>query len=213
MKKIGFALALGLAFAASNANAQDVGPYVGLGVGLHSASSTRFDYQQPPGTQAGMTNANFRLGFGVAASAGYRWSESMRLEAELSHHSTSFDNIAVEDAEGRQSSLSLMANVLFDIGVGENFHPYIGAGVGIANNSWSEVQTPTSPVYDDNNKKMQWQVIVGLEMPINAQTNWFLDYRYVASVDNEFSTIPTFARAVGVDLTSHNLMVGVRHSF
>jgi hypothetical protein len=73
MKRIEIALALGLAATATNTHAQDaLGPYVGLGVGLHMADSTLFNYQQPPGTQAGGTNANFRLGFGIAASAGYR---------------------------------------------------------------------------------------------------------------------------------------------
>lgn len=213
MKKIGFVLALGLASAASSASAQQQGPYVGLGLGLHMASGTRLDYQQPPGTQAGMTNANFRLGFGVAASAGYRWNDSMRLEAELSHRTVKLDNIAVEDATGSQKALSLMANVLFDVGVGENFYPYIGGGVGLTNNSWNSVSTPTSPIYDDSDKRLQWQVIVGLEMPINAQTHWFADYRYIQSTDNEFNTIPSRARAVGIDFSSHNVMAGVRHRF
>lgn len=213
MKRIGFAVALGFAAAASGASAQELGPYVGLGLGLHMAKGTAFDYQEPPGTKVGMSDANFRLGFGVAAAAGYRWNDSMRLEVELSHRSTGLDNMGPEDAEGKQNSLSVMANVLFDIGVGENFHPYLGGGIGLSNNSWSDVETPTSPVYDDSQKKLVWQAIVGLELPVNARTNWFADYRYIGSVDNEFNTIPPRARAVGIDFSSHNVMVGVRHRF
>jgi len=135
------------------------------------ADRTSFDYEDPVGTLAGMSNANFRLGYNIAASAGYRWNDSMRLELELSHRSAALDNIAAEDADGTQKSVSLMANLLFDIGTGTNFYPYIGGGVGLANNSWNNVQTPTSPVYDDNNKKMVWQAIVGLELPINERTH------------------------------------------
>ena len=160
-----------------------------------------------------MSDANFRLGFGVAAAAGYRWTDSMRFEAELSYRGTSLDNVGPEDAEGKQSSLSIIGNVLFDVGAGQNFYPYFGFGVGLANNSWSNVKTPTSPVYDDSKKKLVWQAIVGLELPVNQQTNYFVDYRYIGSVDNEFNTIPARARVVGVDLSSHNLMVGVRHRF
>lgn len=215
MNRIGFALALGLGFAASSVSAQELGPYVGLGLGLHSATATGLSYEQPPGNTAGagISNANFRLGFNVAASVGYRWNDEMRLEMELSHRSVGLDNIAAEDAAGKQRAVSIMANVLFNIGQGTNFYPYVGGGVGLANNSWNDVKTPTSPIYDDSDKKLQWQVIVGLEMPINPKTNWFADYRYINSVDNEFNTIPANARVVGVDLSSHNLMVGVRHRF
>jgi OOP family OmpA-OmpF porin len=214
MKRIGFALAVCLASAATSASAQDFsGAYVGLGAGLHMAAGSRFDYDDPPGTLTGQTNVNFRLGFGVAASVGYRWTDSMRLEAELSYRSAGLDNMGAFDATGTQKALSLMANVLLDVGEGENFHPYIGGGIGLANNSWNNVTVPTSPVWDDSQKKLQWQAIVGLEMPINPQTHWFVDYRYIASTDNAFNTIPPQARAHGIDLSSHNLMVGVRHSF
>jgi opacity protein-like surface antigen len=216
MKRLGFALALGVAavISTTSARAQDaIGPYVALGLGLHSAAATNLDYEEPPGTKTGQSNANFRLGFNIAAAAGYRWSDYMRFEAELGYRSAGLDNIGPLDAEGKQSAFSIMGNILFDVGEGTNFQPYIGGGVGLANNSWSNVEVTTSPIYDDNNKKMQWQAIVGLELPLNPQTKWFVDYRYIGSVDNDFNTIPARARVVGVDLTSHNLMVGVRHSF
>lgn len=207
-------LALGLVLtAAGSAQAAESGAYAGLGAGLHMAASSQFDYEAPPGTWAGESAVNFRLGYAVAASAGYRWSESLRTELEISHRSAGLDNIAAEDAAGRQSSLALMANVLFDVGVGTNFYPYIGGGVGLANNKWKSVKTPTSPVYSDSDKRMQWQGIVGFEMPINPQTNWFVDYRFVGSTGNQFNTIPTQARVVGVDQESHNVMVGVRYAF
>ncbi|MGE4065058.1 MAG: outer membrane beta-barrel protein [Rhodospirillaceae bacterium] len=213
MKKIGVALALGLAFTASGAGAQELGPYVGLGVGLHMPEGSRFDYDDPPGTLAGRSNVNFRLGFNVAASVGYRWSDFLRIEAELSHRSASLDDVGDKPATGSQKSLSLMANVLFDVGVGENFHPYIGGGIGLANNSWNNVTVPTSPVWDDSQKKMQWQAIIGLEMPINAQAHWFADYRYIGSTDNGFHTIPPQALAHGIDIMSHNVLVGVRYAY
>ena len=155
MKKIGFALGIAAA-ASSSASAQERGPYVGLGLGLHMADRTRLDYEEPPGSKTGMSDANFRLGFGVAAAAGYRWTDSMRFEAELSYRGTSLDNVGPEDAEGKQSSLSIIGNILFDVGAGQNFHPYLGLGVGLANNSWSNVKTPTSPIYDDSKKKLVW---------------------------------------------------------
>ena len=213
MNKIGFAFALGVAFAATGAGAQELGPYVGLGAGLHMAEGSRFEYDDPPGTLAGRSNVNFRLGLNVAASVGYRWSDSLRIEAELSHRSARLDDIGSSPATGTQRSLSLMANVLFDVGVGENFYPYIGGGIGLANNSWNDVTVPTSPVWDDSQKKMQWQAIIGLEMPINAQTHWFADYRYIGSTDNRFHTIPPQALAHGIDIMSHNVLIGVRHAF
>ncbi len=213
MKKTLFALSLGLATVASNVQAADVGPYAGIGAGLHMATKSAFDYESPPGTWAGESDVNFRLGYALSASAGYRWNDFTRTEIEISHRAAGLDNIAAEDAAGRQSALAISANVLFDVGVGTNFYPYIGGGVGLANNKWKSVKTPTSPVYSDSNKAMQWQAIVGVEMPINAQTNWYVDYRFVGSTSNDFNTIPTLARVVGVDLQSHNLMVGARFRF
>lgn len=216
MKKTAFALGLGFAAASSITGAQaQEGPYVGLAAGLHMAEGSRFDYEEPPGTKVGQTDVNYRLGYGIAGSIGYRWSDSLRLELELSHRSAGLDDAGggTQAADGKQKSLSAMANVLFDVGVGQNFHPYIGAGVGIANNSWSNVQTPTSPVYDDSDKRLIWQAIVGLELPINARTHWFVDYRYIGSGDNQINTLPARARIVGLDMMSHNVMAGIRFSF
>lgn len=214
MKK--FILALGVAFAsASSAQAAEMGGYAGIGAGLHMANKSAFSIQSPPGTQTGGSDANFNLGYGVAASAGYRWSDSLRTELELSYRAAGLDNAGTEEAEGKQTSISAMANILFDVGMGTNFQPYIGAGVGIADNKWRHVKTPTSPVFTDANKRLQWQAIVGVEMPINARTNWFLDYRFIGSSENEYNSISgsPATRIVGVDNLSHNLMLGLRFAF
>lgn len=213
MKKTLIAIGFGLC-AAGNAQAADAGAYASLGAGLHMANKSNFQYEDPPGTLAGSSNVNFDLGFGVAAAAGYRWTDTIRTELEISYRTASMDNIALEDADGKQSSLSAMANFLIDVGIGTNFYPYIGAGIGIADNRWKGVKTPTSPVFNDADKKMQWQAIIGAELPINARTSWFVDYRFIGSPDNSYNSIsPPAARVIGADSQSHNLMVGVRFGF
>ena len=174
------ALALGLCIAALMpfaANAAEPGPYVGIGAGLHMAAGSAFESLTPQGATYATGTVNYKLGYGIAAAIGYRWSDSVRLELELSHRAAGLDDMVTsdrgtEEAAGRASSVSAMANVLFDVGVGQNFYPYIGGGVGLANNSWSDVSTPTSPPYfNDSDKRLQWQAIIGLELPVGERTN------------------------------------------
>jgi opacity protein-like surface antigen len=220
MKKT--ALTLGLCAAAlipSAASAAEIGPYVGLGAGLHMAVGSAFESQTLSALPYATGTANYELGYGLAAAIGYRWSESVRLELELSHRAAGLDDIVTsdrgsEEASGRQSSVSAMVNVLFDVGVGQNFYPYIGGGIGMANNSWSNVSTPSSPpFFNDSDKRLQWQAILGLELPVGERMHWFVDYRFVGSESNVFNSNPVGSRVAGVDFGSHNLMIGVRYTF
>jgi len=216
------ALALGLCTSALTpfaANAAEPGPYVGIGAGLNMAVGSDFEVQTASGFQYASGTVNYDLGYGIAAAIGYRWSDTVRLELELSHRAAGLDDIVrsdvgSEEAAGRQSSVGVMANILFDVGVGQNFYPYIGGGVGLANNSWSNVSTPTSPpFFNDSDKRLQWQAILGLELPVSERTNWFVDYRFVGSEGNVFNSNPVGSRVAEIGYGSHNLMVGVRYTF
>lgn len=213
MKRVGIAIGLGLISMTSTAFAADPGPYVSVGASVHLPEATAFAYEQPPGTKTGQSRADYSMGYGLALAAGYRWSESMRLELEVGMRHAGVDDVGPETASGHQTAISGMVNVLFDVGIAQGIYPYVGGGVGLASNRWKNVQTATSPVWSDNDTKMQWQAIVGAELPINDRTAWFIDYRYIGSTDNEYQSVPSGARVVGVDNMSHNVLVGVRYSF
>ncbi len=206
MKKIGFVLGLGLATLLSGAaSAADSGPYVSGAAGLHFAEGTAFDIEQPtlPTTVGAV---KFETGYNLVAALGYRF-ENMRAELEVGYRTAGADTV-----DGNQSAISGSVNVLFNVGIAQGIYPYIGGGVGIANNRWDSVQSGFGPIYHDESAKFQYQAIVGAEMDVGPRTTLFVDYRYIGSTDNSYRAGPA-ATAVGADAMSHNVMVGVRYNF
>lgn len=206
MKKIGFVLGLGFAALASSAtSAAELGPYVSGAAGLHFAESTAFKIERPGLATIGSA-VKFETGYNLVAALGYRF-DNMRTELEVGYRKAGADTV-----DGSQGAISGSVNVLFDVGIAEGIYPYIGGGVGIANNRWDSVQSGFGPTFHDESAKFQWQAIVGAEMDVGPRTALFIDYRYIGSTDNSYSAGPA-ATAVGADAMSHNVMVGVRYNF
>ncbi len=209
MKKIALALAVGLATTTSGAQSAEPGLYTGVGAGVHIASTNDYDVVNTVGTTVTRTtdSMKFETGYLLVGSLGYRWEQGFRTELEIAYR-----NAGAEPRDGHQDVLSGMANALFEVGIGTNFYPYLGAGVGIANTRWDSVQSGFGPVYHDESSGFQWQAIVGAEFPLNEKTNLFVDYRFISAPGNEFSGGPA-SRIEKADNQSHNALVGVRYRF
>jgi len=119
------------------AQAQPVsGLYVGAGAGLNFMQNmdyTELDDSGHSGTVKG------RTGFVGVASAGWGFGNGLRAEVEFGWRdqrivgASGFSTHGPSYTAGRISTLSAMANVLFDMNIGLNWaYPYIGAGAGYA---------------------------------------------------------------------------------
>jgi opacity protein-like surface antigen len=138
----------------------------------------------------------------VLASIGYEW-DHWRFEGEVGYRQDSMNRIAWTTGFPGFSSnlddlnqLTLMANMLYDIPLGDRFSVSLGAGVGFDRidfnwpgfgaNGWS-----------DDDWQFAWQGIVGLNYEISPEWNVFVDYRYL-NADG-----PDFTKNAGTNYALH----------
>ena len=114
-------------------------------------------------------------------------------------------------SKGSQSYRSYMLNGYFDIPTYTPFHPYVGAGIGLARvKNRLNVQTPTNTVTKHRETNLAYQAMGGVAY--NLTCNWTLDVGY-RWVDNGHSSWRSGGRLVKFDSTEHQITAGVRYTF
>ena len=219
--KIKFALAAIVAgLTCATAHAADFGPYVGLGAGLSvPGNSTPILTRLLNAPHE--TRTSFSAGWDAEVVAGFKL-DGYRAEVEASYRQTALQHMDAGVATGHQSTSSVMGNLLFDIGSGGGFKPYLGGGIGAAFIKWHNVQATNSaqlpgvlPLFDDSSPAVfQYQGIVGMSFPVGATTDFFVEYHYVGTTGAKFESaaLPGAVFSDHKDAT-HNALVGVRFSF
>ncbi|MHB1204005.1 MAG: P44/Msp2 family outer membrane protein [Rhodospirillaceae bacterium] len=219
--KIKFALAaVAAGLTCATAHAADFGPYVGLGGGL-SVPGNSTPILTRPSNAPHETQTSFSAGWGAEAVAGFKL-DGYRAEVEASYRRVALAHMDAGTATGNQGTLSVMGNLLFNVGSGGGFQPYIGGGVGAAFIKWHNVQATSSatlpgvlPVFDDSSPAVfQYQGIAGISFPMGATSDIFAEYHYVGTTGAKFESaaLPGALFSEHKD-ASHNVMVGVRFSF
>ena len=194
-------------------SAEEQGLYFGLGFGLHEAGNSTVSMQIPIGAGAAQNRVTFDTGWAVHGAVGYKWAQNFRSELEVGYRNASVGTVSGADWLGRQSAVGLMGNLLYDVGVGTVFQPYVGGGAGIAITKWSSVRAAGSPVFTDHSSKFQWQGIVGVTVPVRDQIDVYVDYRYVNSLNNSFNSAPAGSLINQHSDSSHNVFLGLRYTF
>lgn len=134
-------------------------------------------------------------GYVVSGSVGVKMVYDVRLEGEIGYRRNSIDKIKVnypkfkheQKLNGHVSSLSFMANAIYDIPVCYFVRPYVGFGVGYAKNYVGTHLKHKKETYKAHHSKngFAWQGIAGLAYPIECfscygvdQLDATLEYRY-----------------------------------
>lgn len=142
---------------------------------------------------------------------------AFRVELEYNQSATAKDTRHAtgglyDTVRGNQSYRSYMLNGYFDIPTYTAFHPYIGAGIGMARvkNRLAFLNTDTITKQKSNN--FAYQLMAGITYALNY--HWTLDvgYRYVDNGDTSWD-IAGGAAKVDFDSTEHQITAGVRYTF
>ena len=156
------------------------------------------------------TEVAYNTGWGAGASIGYMPSAEipffnrMRYELEVFYRSADIDSFKGVAATGfdNVSSVSYMANAIYDFDTGTQFVPYIGAGAGM------------SDVEFGNDKDMvfayQFMTGIGYEPSLIPNTVWSVGYRYFATEDASIAASPSSFK---LEHSAHNLEAGLRMKF
>lgn len=130
--------------------------------------------------------SNYRTGYIVAGTLGYRWCYGLRLEAEYAFRRNSLTKIHFFGRSfpihGHFQSSSYMANVLWDLPLATwgyqccGVHPFIGGGIGY------DVQRVHGKnqdlVFNQKKRHFAWQVVAGIGYPLFCSTEISLEYKF-----------------------------------
>jgi opacity protein-like surface antigen len=170
----------------------DGGWYAGVGVGWNHAENMQLD------ELGGVVDYDFGVPMWSAA-LGWAFGSDWRVEVEASRQKNDVEIVsfsapgsapgaALDPApENAFSATTLAINAVREFAVGEDFRPYLGAGIGLA---WSELDItdgsieaqidpePRDPLVDDKATGFAFQLIGGISLPLTRRLDLGLEYRY-----------------------------------
>ncbi|MEQ1864123.1 MAG: porin family protein, partial [Micropepsaceae bacterium] len=200
--RIQFTLLAGVAAAALSLPAQAGhfnGWYVGLEGGANWIDSEDAAYLltfNGNAAQSDTAEAAFDTGWAVLATGGYAFDSDWRVEAEFGYRRNDVSarwlvSDTARTLNGDVSEYSLMANVLYDIQLGERMSLSLGAGAGGDHAKLEGRFTIPSVTSPDPISDSEWnfaaQGIAGLSYAISPRLELALNYRYLHVFDPAFS--------------------------
>jgi OmpA-OmpF porin, OOP family len=211
-----------LAFAGTAQAAQFKGWYVGIEGGANWVSDVDVLYTRTFNdafATSDTADAAFGDGWTMLATVGYAFSNQLRVEVEGGFRSndvaaTFFVSSVFVTMDGDLDEFSLMANVLYDVPLGERATLSLGGGAGAD-------QTKLDVLFDDARiREREWhfaaQGIAGLSYTLTPGIEATLTYRYLHvggptfAQQGFFSIIPFTDTFAFDDLSKHSLTFGLR---
>jgi OOP family OmpA-OmpF porin len=203
-----------LPFAAHAQSKATDGVYVSLGAGLNLLDES----DETANGRSGKTK--YETGYAVLGAVGYGWGNGLRTELEGGYRNNTLKSSTFagtnSNGNGSVSSLSLMANAIYDFNLG-SFTPYLGAGIGVARLG-AGYASAANGYFDDYDMQFAYQGIAGVAYALT--NNWKLDlgYRYFGttkpsfSADNAATNGPSGA-TLRSEYGAHTVLLSVRYEF
>ncbi|MEQ1756391.1 MAG: porin family protein, partial [Micropepsaceae bacterium] len=162
----------------------------------------------------------FKTGWALMGSIGYAFENRFRVELEAGYRRNGFDQLygsssSLLPSGGELSEFSLMANVLYDIPLGERWSLSVGGGLG-ADHATLKVDYLD---FKDDDWRFAYQGLAGINYAIGKQTQLFLNYRYLHVDAPEYTWFEagspgiTHRTIVMGDLDKNAVTIGLRYAF
>ena len=142
-----------------------------------------------------------RPGYYVGGVAGYKFSNNVRLEGEVTYQRFAYKKF-VPHVKGNCKSVTCMANALYDFDLNLPFTPYVGAGVGYQHTRFNATHQSQFGKFHAGSKSNDFacQGIAGVKFEIQKGLELGVDYRHVMNV-NKHCRSYDHGHRVGLALT------------
>ncbi len=208
----------------SNASAGELrGSYAAIEGGAGWVGSERF-FQATAVTNvitaSATYDADFDTGWAIFGTLGYAFSNNFRAELEVGYRRNEIEGLreigpvpGALSPDGDLSEFTVMANLLYDIPLGQRLTLTVGAGVGV-----DQADLDVGVLgFNDDEWVFAYQGIAGLSYAIGDQTQLFVNYRYLHADAPEY-TAAVAANTVQQtsflgDLGKHTATLGLRFAF
>ncbi len=189
--------------------------YVGLEAGANWLS-TIHQAQVPPAAPPINQFIDFDTGYAVFGTVGRRLDANWRIEAEIGYRENKLDRFTGTlgsnfQPDGINAEFTLMANVVYDIAMGDGVSLSLGAGIGADHDR----TTSKTQGFDDAQWAFAYQAIVGVNYAIGPKTELFVNVRYLGVDDLTYhdASLPAAGALAQDGIEKQTLTLGVRFAF
>jgi OmpA-OmpF porin, OOP family len=176
---LGGTLALACAVPASAGNFN--GWYIGLEGGANWNSDNDGSFATVPPFFAPV-DIEFDTGWAALATTGYAFENSgWRVEGEFGYRHNDIDAIGGLSANGELTSMTLMANVLYDFKLMDRLTLSVGAGAGAEHSTFDD-----GVIDQDEDYNFAYQGIAGLSYAVTPRMDLTLNYRYLRTDESNY---------------------------
>jgi opacity protein-like surface antigen len=209
---------LGASLLATPAAARDKTLYLGIEGGILWAKDMDFDLVDDGENVADdFATIDHKMGYDVAAIFGYDGG-MVRAELELAYKRASHDEYTIRsegtetfDGDGSTRYVSIMTNLLLDVGDENGASFYAGPGAGFA---WGKIKLHDD-VFGDTSIRdggVAWQLIAGARYAVSPNVDVGLKYRYFHPSRFKEEVLQDGIQARG-RFTSHSLLATLTYNF
>lgn len=163
----------------------------------------------------GTVKAGSETGYALQAHTGYAFRSfafaTPRVEAELGYRSSGLKSLTdVDGTSGHTSALSLMTNASLYFLPKRSWHPFVGAGIGMARIS-ADWRSDNGKLVDDTDTVFAYQGFAGVSYDVAKNWELSAQYRYFGTQDPEFNA--TDGDKFTGEYSSHSILAGVIYKF
>jgi outer membrane protein OmpA-like peptidoglycan-associated protein len=155
------------------------------------------------------------IGWLAQGQVGYAFGP-WKVEGELSYRDNALHKMNMAygtvEMDGHTAVLATMANGIYEFLPDSKWHPFVGAGVGVANINVDKIKIYGDKVYKGNDWQFAYQGFAGVGYDVSRNVELKAQYRYFATLEYNTRAIDT-----GINLDNeyhdHALLIGFTYKF
>ncbi|SEH28794.1 OmpA family protein [Magnetospirillum fulvum] len=159
----------------------------------------------------GSHKASSDIGWLAQGQIGYAFGP-WKVEGELSYRDNGVNKYDGAKAHGSTTALATMANGIYEFLPESKWHPFVGAGIGIANVDAGKVSVGGVDQYKGDDWQFAYQGFAGVGYDVSRNVELKAQYRYFATLDYDTKSVANGSK-IDNEYRDHALLVGFTYKF